>query len=156
MIIKYNSNISPKPVLIPSYLLEYLGSIGKKELPNEFGGILTGLRNESCDIIVDFETPSKFKQSRTGFTRCSEALNQYLSSIYNQSHGKLEYLGEWHTHPYSLPEFSFPDFMSMKEIALDEKINFSFPYLIILGIRKVECKHNIFRFTDNKLIKLSS
>ena len=154
MIIKYNSNISPKPVLIPTYLLEKLGSIGMKELPNEFGGILTGLRNESCDIIVDFITPSKFKQSRTGCTRCPEDLNQYLSSIYNQSHGKLEYLGEWHTHPYSLPEFSLPDFISMKEIALDSKTNYSFPYLIIFGLQNEESTYNIYRFKEDTLVKL--
>lgn len=155
MITKYIGQSFEKKLLIPIYLMDNICSIAKKHLPNEFGGIITGIRGEVCDIVVDFEIPNSFKQSKTSFTRSTENLNEYLEDIYTDTAGTLQYLGEWHTHPNGTAEYSNKDYTSMHEIAADPNTKFKTPYLIIISVTHTSCSHSVFRTNPNTLVKLN-
>lgn len=68
----------------------------------EAGGILIGRRLLDCgDLVVDAATepfPTDTR-SRHRFTRRPQGHQQVLDSAWTESHGSVNYLGEWHTHP---------------------------------------------------------
>lgn len=126
--------------------------IARTHLPNEFGGILMGYRGEDNDIIIDFDIPELFVQSKTGFTRFADNLNKNIANSYDISKGIIEYLGEWHTHPFSNPGYSTNDLNSMREISEDEKTKNSTPILIILGLNETTYEHNVYQYCSNNLL----
>lgn len=149
----YNEEIHYS-VLFPTQILMQMFEVARPHLPLEFGGILTAIKGERQDIIIDFKVPTKYEQTTTGFTRHVDDLNVYLGDIYSHSDGKIEYIGEWHTHPYSTPDFSPKDFKSMDEIAKDENSKNNSPLLIILGMKKTTFTYKIYKYHNGELILL--
>jgi integrative and conjugative element protein (TIGR02256 family) len=128
--------------------------IARSHLPNEFGGIFVGIKYNNFWHITDFEIPTKYTHSKTGFTRNADNLNSYLKDIYQKSNGKIEYLGEWHSHPFGSTMYSTNDFNSMSEIAKEENTKNRTPILAILSIshKKNQCK--FYHYQGNCLIEL--
>jgi len=154
MIIKYYNPISKSIVLLSQHLFDALLATAIKNFPLEFGGILTGCKFDNIIIVLDFEIPEKFKASRSSFTREATDLNKYLHDVYNMSDGKLEYLGEWHSHPDSSTRFSSTDFQSMKEIAGETATKNNTPLLLIVGGNKQKRTGSLYQFFNNELVKL--
>jgi hypothetical protein len=86
LIIQYK-NEKERGLLVSASLIAEIHLIAKQHLPNEFGGILTGIRYENYDIVVDFEIPKQFKQSQTNFIRYADSLNDYLKNIFEITEG---------------------------------------------------------------------
>ena len=152
MIIKLYRRKEEHSVILPSYLIKNMYEVAKPHLPFEFGGILTGVKGKDQDLIIDFEVPTKYQQTNTGFTRHPDNLNEYLKDIYIQSNARIEYIGEWHTHPNATPDFSFKDFKSIDEIAKDRNSKTFSPLLIILGMNKKSFRYNLYKYHDSELI----
>lgn len=70
----------------------------------ESGGILLGFRRGSHIHVVEFTSPQPGdKQSRTSFDRVSGAHQQIAIDRWAASDSRMDYVGEWHTHPERCP-----------------------------------------------------
>lgn len=156
MIIKFLNKKTNHKILVSDSLLTQMIAVADNHYPKEFGGILTGIKEQDFWIITDFETPTDFKNSRSNFTRKVKKLNAYLKEIYLTSKGKLEYLGEWHTHPNGTPQNSKDDLISMAEIANETNVTTDKPIMIIFSLHqsKRTNKFKIYQYTDGALITL--
>ena len=156
MIIKYINPVSQSVVLLPRYLLEAIFNIVSQHYPLEFGGIFTGYKSDNLWFIVDFEIPKKFQSSESKFTREPDDLNIYLKEVYQSSLGKIEYLGEWHSHPNGTTKYSSKDLLSIEEIAYESETKNKNPLLLIVGLSEIKHTSTFYQFNGNKLIKLKS
>ncbi|WP_026381953.1 Mov34/MPN/PAD-1 family protein [Afifella pfennigii] len=71
-------------------------------LPNETGGVLTGLVDipaKRIHLIDAAPAPPDSKSSRNGFERGTEGVQQYLDEVLRRTGGHVRYIGEWHSHP---------------------------------------------------------
>ena len=72
------------------------------KLPNETGGVLIGSYDMARRIIyvVDgTEAPPDSQECPHGFLRGSEGLQAEVERIRESTSGRLDYIGEWHSHP---------------------------------------------------------
>lgn len=101
----------------------------------ESGGILLGYRRGEHLHVVDATEPHpRDRRSRFGFHR-KESYHQSMAvRKWTESGQKMDYLGEWHTHPEQLPTPSSTDIRSWLDIT-DNKTN---PMVfLIIGISNV-------------------
>ncbi|WP_086444244.1 Mov34/MPN/PAD-1 family protein [Candidatus Enterococcus lemimoniae] len=137
--------IEPKIVFLLKKLYE-------DSLPQETGGILFGYYSEDLtlayltDIYYDIADSKKFYRS---FIRGKKGFKQYSKKMWQE---KKYYLGEWHTHPSSLPYMSMQDKKQMLEIQKQKKINCPEPILIIVGEKNKKTLISTQIFLHNKII----
>jgi proteasome lid subunit RPN8/RPN11 len=118
---------------IESNCLEEIEEYSRLHFPNEFGGILIGsYLNEYRDLVISgIICPDKFSNSPSRFEPDHKDLNRKLKALDSDFEGKIEYVGDWHSHPNSTNHFSPPDFKSIKDIAMSKKVNTHNPVLLI-------------------------
>ncbi|OJZ04819.1 Mov34/MPN/PAD-1 family protein [Sphingobacterium sp. 40-24] len=110
----------------------------------ETGGILIGYyedNNMSANITAVTGPPSDSKHGRTTFVRGTKGLKKILDNHWQK--GRY-YLGEWHYHPYALPDPSFQDINQMKKISTDHKYHCPEPLMIIIGMEGKSFINRIF------------
>lgn len=110
----------------------YIQSDNKKP---EAGGILLGHYFDECSFqIVEVSLPSKYdRASRYSFVRCRKNAQRIITKHFDESKGKIIYLGEWHTHPEDMPSPSVLDKKSIKERLLKDELNSDVIFTLILG-----------------------
>lgn len=115
----------------------------------ESGGILIGYETLNNDIVIEYITqPLKLdKRQRYAFYRKDKKHNEILNNIWKNKGNIHTYIGEWHTHPESYPDYSSKDEKNWKDIG--EKINKDIFIHIIVGI----CSIGIWQY-DNKVCKI--
>ena len=138
-------------------LFEKMKTYSMKFLPNETGGTLIGyLHNKNkAAIITDILTVKKGgKSSKTSFYRPPDLVDKQLNKICTKTKGKIYYLGEWHSHPFSAPEPSRLDLTSVKELGDSKKVSMDTPILMIIGNNyKSENDINCYMYFEGKHIK---
>lgn len=152
MLFKYHNEECDLSVLISDNCIKSMITVLKKHYPNEFGGILLGVRGNHL-TIVDFKEPVNYEITRTKFVRKHDELNQYLADAYQKSNGLLEYLGEWHSHPNGSANFSDDDKKTMLRIADNVDVGFNSPILIIFSLTKNSYYFKIYVTFKNQLIE---
>jgi integrative and conjugative element protein (TIGR02256 family) len=78
----------------------------------EAGGVLLGRYiSDSADIVIDAVTVPQDGdlQARSRFFRARKRHQALIDGAWNESNGTVTYLGEWHTHPESVPHPSWVD-----------------------------------------------
>ena len=155
MIYRHFSENTIVDVLIPLAIIDKMISLSYLHLPHEFGGIISGFKVNNHIIAVDAEQPKMFMQSKTGFTRNPGNLNKYLKRIFEKTDGKLDYIGEWHSHPLAKSIYSDQDIQSMREIANDKEIATTSPVLIILSISSSKSSYSMYILQNDNLIHLN-
>jgi len=123
-----------------------------KHYPNEFGGVFIGFKNDDVIFISDILIPDKYENGRTVFVRHPGSLNEQLSLIFNESQGKISYIGDWHSHPNAPATPSSTDLVAIKEIADSKNVNNSSPILMIIEISKEKFEPKIYIYKDDKLL----
>ena len=97
-------------VIMPSVvhrLLDYRQLDGSS---NEAAGVLIGERRGSHMVIYDITEPGKGDiRSRFFVDRRGPHHQAAVDDAFARSSGKLQYLGEWHTHPEDQPSPSSTD-----------------------------------------------
>lgn len=87
---------------------DVLGAIEQyRQLGNlpEAGGILLGsYKEQHIEITHVTEPGTKDFRSRTSFYRKDPIHQKTADNIWASSDGLITYLGEWHTHPQSVPK----------------------------------------------------
>ena len=107
-------------------LFEY---IQKGYFSREAGGILIGKENKSNEnIIINHITVPMPKDERKHI--------ELFENLYKESDETLRYIGEWHTHPEAIPNFSCIDLKNWKKISKDSKSDVKF-YHIIVGYEAI-------------------
>ena len=128
-------------------LLEY-----SKYLPNETGGILFGHYSKDLEVAIVthvFLNSDDSKSYRRNFQRGIRGFNTFSKRMWAK--GEF-YLGEWHTHPFSLPEMSAQDRQQMIHIKNSIKYICSEPILIIIGEIAKNITSNIFIFNQEGVL----
>lgn len=105
----------------------------------EAGGILLGKRRRNHFEVIEVTEPTEFdERSRTHWVRSEKIHADIAKQYWIESGGEIAYLGEWHTHPETLP--------SPSQIDLDEwgilGHNCKHPggmSMIIVGVQEIWC-----------------
>ena len=101
----------------------------------EAGGILLGRHIvDSDDVIIDRVTvpQSGDRQTRTRFFRARRRHQDALDEAWRISGGTCTYLGEWHTHPETIPTPSWVDRANWRRKLLTDR--FTAPiFFVIVG-----------------------
>lgn len=101
----------------------------------EAGGILLGYYfNKNNFSIIDISLPNKEdRASRYGFIRSMKTAQKVINERFNESKGKIIYLGEWHTHPEDFPDPSWVDKKSIIERLRKDDLNSEIIFSLIIG-----------------------
>lgn len=76
----------------------------------EAGGILLGFRRGTHLHVVDATAPMRRDiRQRTYFERLDPGHQKHATSRWQRTGQRMDYLGEWHTHPELLPTPSYVD-----------------------------------------------
>jgi len=89
-------------IFIDHGLIERVRLMRDNCLPDETGGVLTGVIDipEKLIHLVDAApAPMDSSASRVGFTRGTAGVQECLNLVFEQTHGQVRYVGEWHSHP---------------------------------------------------------
>ena len=101
-------------------------------LPLETGGLLVGYECDAVAVITDVIGAGPSGRHGPGFFLRDGTYSQTeLERIYSDSGGRLNYWGEWHSHPRPFPLPSSVDWGSMKEISTSQAHGLATPLLII-------------------------
>lgn len=89
-------------VSIDNDLIARIQTIRAEHLPQETGGILTGVVDipaKRIHVVDAALAPADSKGSDTGFVRGTANVQKHLDRISEQTRGQVRYVGEWHSHP---------------------------------------------------------
>lgn len=122
-----------------------------KKGDNESGGILLGQVNDKVIYINKVSTPNKFDRGeRYSFESNKDAAQVIIDFEFYNSDKKTIYLGEWHTHPESVPTPSSIDINMIKKQFKKNKLNEPFLILLIQGLTDLYIGY----YDGNELIKI--
>lgn len=101
---------------------------------SETGGLLVGKREGDTVKIVAASGPGpQAVHKPTIFERDGAFSQAWLEQTMKDHGGKVEYVGEWHSHPNSVPIPSRRDITSLREIGLDPNYLTDCPVMLIVG-----------------------
>lgn len=106
----------------------------------EAGGILLGrFVLDSNNIIIDKVTSPQSKDRRSRFSfKKLDSYHQYrINKEWTESEGKINFIGEWHSHPESHPNPSSLDVQEWKRKSKEDVYDNSFLIFIIVGIESI-------------------
>lgn len=121
-------------LLVPSPEVARMLEVCRVAFPQETGGILIGVYNESLDCAEVRTATGPGRDARAGrtwFERGVAGLQELLRSHWRDRRGY--YLGEWHFHPGAAPVPSSRDERSMREFASSPDYRCPEPVLLIIG-----------------------
>lgn len=104
---------------------------------NESGGILLGkycLEDERYIITAVTEPSFKDFCGRLWFIRNRDNAQIIINKMWKESGGYVNYLGEWHTHPWEFPRPSYIDKNLMRSIIKDGSNVWKHLFMIIVGL----------------------
>jgi integrative and conjugative element protein (TIGR02256 family) len=103
---------------------------------SEAGGVLVGRRLSTGGIVLDraFGPNSEDSRSRFAFGRKRAPAQAQVDSVWKESGGIAHYLGEWHTHPQSVPIPSLIDKADWLRISTFAKYNGAGLIFLIMGL----------------------
>jgi molybdopterin/thiamine biosynthesis adenylyltransferase/proteasome lid subunit RPN8/RPN11 len=150
----YNQKDLSHSILIPLQLVNRLNEILTSYFPNEFGGIFVGFKslNYNATVIEAIIIPDRFENGRSFFVRHPASLNKRIEIMFEKHNGKIDYVGEFHSHPDSTALPSSTDIKAMAEISANQEIKTNEPVLMISettssGISQM----NFFIYKNDKL-----
>ncbi len=105
-------NVTPAPlvresagdwqVVADEQLFEMVGRFRKQRLPNETGGVLIGsidAQRRIVYVVSALPSPSDSEERPTSYIRGVQGLAAQVADFSKTTHGEIEYVGEWHSHP---------------------------------------------------------
>lgn len=102
---------------------------------NEAGGILLGYRAGTNIHVISATGPlSGDRRSRISFDRLDPGHQMAAREAWAASDGRIDYIGDWHTHPQNAPTPSSKDYLEWKKLIASVHA----PHLFaIVGTREV-------------------
>lgn len=111
------------------------------ESRKEAGGVLMGRHIRDClDVVIDeVTTPmSRDRRTRFSFFRNQEQHQQILDEVWQASFRTTHYLGEWHTHPESVPTPSPTDLADWQKHLYSDIFSSSTLFFVIVGTEALQ------------------
>lgn len=108
----------------------------KKGFRLESGGILLGCQidGEMLFKLIAASMPSRLDVSgRYSFLRRMSPANKLIASTWEKTSGKVNYIGEWHTHDESLPVPSDTDRKLVRQVVEDGSCLLDRAFMLIVG-----------------------
>ena len=99
----------------------------------EYGGILLGRVSEEGDVFIEIAThPTIFDISTyLSFIRKKSPSQLIIDRLWKRSNGKINYFGEWHTHPFKSNKPSCGDIRMIRESFEYNQLILGFMIMII-------------------------
>lgn len=121
-------------VIMPSVLKKLLGYRQLDSFSNEAAGVLIGERRESHVVVHEISEPGEGDIRRRYFVdRRGPHHQAVVNEAFARSSGRLQYLGEWHTHAEDSPSPSTMDLGTWRRhLVAQEKM-----VLLIVGRKKI-------------------
>lgn len=80
------------------------------DIDSEAGGVLIGETRPESLAVTEATTPQPGDtRGRLFFNRKAEGHQEHVVARWKESDGRLDYIGEWHTHPEKRPQPSLVD-----------------------------------------------
>ncbi len=89
-------------VSVSASVIAAMRTFRQNAAPNETGGILIGtfdLVRNVLHVVAALPAPPDSKQAPTYFVRGAKNLRPLVTSLAEATVGRLQYVGEWHSHP---------------------------------------------------------
>lgn len=121
-------------VIMPSALDKLLSYRQLDSLSNEAAGVLIGERRESHLVVHEISEPGEGDiRSRCFVDRRGPHHQAAVDEAFVRSLGRLQYLGEWHTHPEDKPSPSAKDLGTWRRhlVAQEQMV------LVIVGRKEI-------------------
>lgn len=130
---KYYELGGNKYIEIKPSVLEQIRQQAESEYPNENGGMLAGYYSaDRCTVYIKrVVNPIRKTMRRTSFERDAGGLEKEWKEL---SYERLQYVGEWHSHPNGSTQFSDIDLSTMAKI--EKEVTIANPLLLIVGLGK--------------------
>lgn len=148
-------DIDEEKIKICSSVLNVMKKYIQKEFFSvESGGIMIGKENMSNKnlIINNLTIPmSKDKQRHNRFFRKDKRHIEIFNTLHTESDKTLRYMGEWHTHPEAIPNFSSIDLNNWKKISSESLVEINH-YHIIVGFEAIRLWMYSSKQNDTKLL----
>ncbi|MRX71957.1 hypothetical protein GJU40_07195 [Bacillus lacus] len=120
-------------------VLQQYRQVGSRD--KEAGGVLLGRYIQSSrDIVVDLVThPMKHDiRKRYFFKKCREDHQNIVQTLWEESDGTCNYLGEWHSHPETFPSPSSHDIKEWKKVIEHTICDSDKLFFIIVGTKSID------------------
>ncbi|WP_159647807.1 MULTISPECIES: Mov34/MPN/PAD-1 family protein [Sphingomonadaceae] len=115
-------------VLFDHQVLEIMLKATRRYSPLEAGGLLLGFRKGRHLHVIEATTPYAWdSQSRVSFIRSPKAHRMRALRLWKESHKRVDWLGEWHSHPGFSPNPSGIDNRNWKQLVRHHKAPMVFP-----------------------------
>ncbi|WP_166083174.1 Mov34/MPN/PAD-1 family protein [Erysipelothrix anatis] len=107
------------------------------EYNKEYGGILLGRVSEDGEVFIEIATePNVWDISNyLSFVRRKDPSQYIINRIWKKSKGIINYLGEWHTHPFDSNKPSNGDLRMIDEALNHNFLCFGFMLMIIVDTK---------------------
>ncbi len=118
-------------ILVESNVLDVVCTYRQDcKMKHEAGGTLMGYRSgQHLHVLYATEPMPLDKSSRTSFERLDPGHQLAVTKAWEESQGRVDYLGDWHTHPQLNPS---PSRIDQKEWAkLGSTLNKPLLFLIV-------------------------
>jgi integrative and conjugative element protein (TIGR02256 family) len=111
-----------------------MAELARAASPNETGGILVGRRDgEAVEVLAVSDAGPKAVSSPVHFERDGAHCQAFLERTAAALGEGVDYVGEWHSHPFSSATPSSRDAASFAEIAQDAENFTNAPVLVIVA-----------------------
>jgi integrative and conjugative element protein (TIGR02256 family) len=123
-------------VWIPEKVFDQMKTEANRLFPCETGGVLIGYWTEdNSEVVVTraIGPGPKAIHRRYSFIPDAEYHEKEIARYYKESGRLHTYLGDWHTHPQSIPYPSRKDRRTLKRIATHAEARADVPLMAILG-----------------------
>lgn len=93
-------------VCVDRGLIQRVLAMRDEKLPNETGGVLTGVVDipaKCIHLAGASPAPADSIESPGGFTRGTAGVREHLDEVFERTRGQVRYVGEWHSHPPRTP-----------------------------------------------------
>jgi integrative and conjugative element protein (TIGR02256 family) len=129
------SNVAGKQVYIAPFLLEKISESRNKSLPNETGGVLLGTYDPITNaiyIVDHLPAPIDSSASTQYFHRGVKGIDEELERIKRLTHGHLDYIGEWHSHPEGVPALPSKTDEKLLQWLRNQSKYLTYPFLMLI------------------------
>lgn len=131
-------------------VLDFIVEESSRRYPAETGGMLIGRWGEEGLSIEKATGPGpNAKHSPWGFRRDGDHSQVALDEIVRASEGKIDYVGEWHSHPAN-HGLSTKDTTAMRWIASNEKYAIAQPVLGLCIVKSEDAQQVSFYLLDGE------
>lgn len=125
-------------IIIEQNVVDLFNTFRQTGRKPESGGILLGKVYENEIRVKKASIPTVFDSSkRYNFIRHKKSAQLFTNYEFKNSGGTIIYIGEWHTHPETIPTPSSTDIKMISTQFRKNKINETFLLMIIVGLKDV-------------------